>query len=254
MRIGPGPDSPWSTPHPPPIAVGLRVPQAAPFWTYVILVVNFLVFASALLLGRSLILTMGAKINAAIVAGEFWRLVTAMFLHVDLLHIAFNSYALLAFGPQVERPYGRLRFLLMYFLSGLAGSALSFLLSPYPSVGASGAIFGLVGVMGAYLYRYRDRLATGRARLINILSVVAYNLFYGFVVPHVDNWAHIGGLVAGLTLGWFLAPRYQVFRPDPLCAPRVIDRSAPLQWLQGIGLVGLGVALALLGGFLRWGG
>jgi rhomboid protease GluP len=220
----------------------------------VILAVNLLVFGSAWLLGRDLILGMGAKINQAILASEVWRLGTAMFLHVDLLHIGFNSYALLAFGLQVERPYGRPRFLLMYCLSGLTGSALSFLLSPHPSVGASGAIFGLVGVTGAYLYRYRDRLIAGRARLGNILSIVAYNLIYGFLVPAVDNWAHIGGLLAGLTLGWFLAPRYQTVRPDPLGPPQLVDRGSPLHWLSGIGLVGLGIGLALLGGFLRWGG
>jgi len=234
--------------------VRMRVPQTSPFWTYAILAVNLLVFGSAWLLGRDLVLGMGAKINQAIIAGEVWRLATAMFLHVDLLHIAFNSYALLAFGPQVEQPYGRPRFLLMYCLSGLAGSTLSFLLSPHPSVGASGAIFGLVGVTGAYLYRYRDRLVAGRARLGNILSIVAYNLIYGFLVPAVDNWAHIGGLLAGLTLGWFLAPRYQTVRTDPLGPPRLVDRRSPLHWLTGIGLVGLGIGLALLGGFLRWGG
>jgi len=232
----------------------MRVPQAKPVWTYVILVVNILIFVAAMFLGQNLVLGMGAKINQAIVAGEVWRLVTAIFLHVDLIHIGFNSYALLIFGPQVERPYGPFRFLLIYGLSGLAGSALSFLLSPTPSVGASGAIFGLVGVIGAYLYRYRHRLVAGRSRLANILSIVAYNLFYGLVASAVDNWAHIGGLLAGLVLGWFLAPRYQIVWPDLGGPPRVVDQGSPLQWLQGVALVGLGIGLALLGGFLRWGG
>jgi rhomboid protease GluP len=197
---------------------------------------------------------MGAKINQAIVAGEVWRLGTSIFLHVDLLHIAFNSYALLAFGPRVERPYGWLRFPLIYFLSGLAGSALSFLFSPSPSVGASGAIFGLIGVVGTYLYRYRDRIAAGRARLANVLGVIGYNLLYGFMVPAVDNWAHIGGLLAGLALGWFLAPRYEVAQPDLLGPPQVVDRRSPIRWLTGIALVALAIGLTLLGGFVRWGG
>ncbi len=253
MRSDPDLNKPRPTLYPPPVAVQIRVPQATPFWTYAILAVNLVVFAATLFLGRNFVLGLGAKVNQAIVAGQFWRLATAMFLHVDLLHIAFNSYALLIFGPQVERPYGRLRFLLMYFISGLAGSAFSFLLSPYDSVGASGAIFGLVGVMGAYLYRYRKQLTTGKARLTNVLSIVAYNLLYGFMVRGVDNWAHIGGLLAGLALGWFLAPRYHFARPDPLGPPQVVDRGSPLQWLPGIALVGLGIGLAVVGGTVRWG-
>lgn len=245
-----------SEPHRPgpPLGIRLAVPQTKPFWTQVILVTNLLVFASMWLLGREFVLAMGAKINSRIVSGEVWRLATAMFLHVDLLHIGFNSYALMAFGPQVEKPYGRLRFLIAYFISGLAGSAFSFLLSPHPSVGASGAIFGLIGVIGAYFYRYRDRILAGRARLANILSVVGYNLAYGFIVPAVDNWAHIGGLLAGLTLGWFLAPRYQIVPPGPLGPPRVVERPSPQQWVKGLALVGIVIILAVAGGMVHWSG
>jgi rhomboid protease GluP len=246
-----GPD--WSAFPPPRPVVRARIPQAAPRWSYVILVLNGLAFVATFLLGREFVLGLGAKINQAIVDGQLWRLVTAMFLHVDLFHIGFNSYALLAFGPQVERPYGQFRFLLMYSLSGLGGSALSFLLSPYPSVGASGAIFGLIGVMGAYLYRYRDRIGAGRTRLTNLIGVAAYNLFYGFVVPSVDNWGHIGGLLVGLVLGWFLAPRYEVVQTDPWEPPRVVDRGSRQDWLWGVVLVVLGIGLTVAGGMLRWG-
>lgn len=239
-------------PYPPPPMIQLRIPQAKPLWSYALLAVNVLVFAASLLLGQEIILWLGAKNNQAIVAGEVWRLVTAMFLHVDVLHILFNSYALLIFGVQVERLYGRPRFLLTYFLGGLAGSAFSFLLSARDSVGASGAIFGLIGVMGAYLFRHRKQLSGAQARLTNILFIAGYNLFYGFVAPRVDNWAHIGGLLAGLALGWFLSPNYEIVQLDPATPPRVVDRNAPAQWLPGTALVTLGIFLVLLGGFLRW--
>lgn len=245
-------DSPPLRPQPTPLR--LRVPHSKPVWTYIILTVNLLFFGGTLLLGRRIVLGLGAKVNSAIVAGQVWRLFTSMFLHVDVLHIGFNSYALFIFGQQVERPYGPVRFPLIYLLSGLAGSALSFLLSPAPAVGASGAIFGLIGVTGAYLYRYRDFIVSGRSRLLNILSIAAYNLIYGFVVPNVDNWAHIGGLLAGLALGWFLAPRYQVMRTSLTGPPEVQDRSSTKQWLGGIGLVLLVIWLMLLGGLVRWGG
>jgi rhomboid protease GluP len=230
----------------------VQVPLAQPFWTYVILAINILAFIAMLAFGPSLVLGLGDKNNAAIVAGQVWRLLTSMFLHVDLLHIGFNSYALWIFGPQVERPYGRLRFLAIYLLSGLAGSALSFMLSSRNSVGASGAIFGLIGVTGAYLYRYRNQFTTGRARLTRIFSIAAYNLIYGFVVPGIDNWAHIGGLLAGLVLGWFLAPRYRLTVEDSFSAPRLVDDSPLLQWLIGVIVVGLGIGIAVAGGALRW--
>jgi len=240
-------------PTPSAAPVRLRVPLATPRWAYVILAVNLLVFAVSWLIGGDVVLNMGAKVNQAIVAGEFWRLVTPIFLHIGLLHIGFNSYALWIFGPRVEQPYGRGRFLLIYFLSGVSASAFSFLLSPNPSVGASGAIFGLIGVTGAYLYRYRNQLVAGKSQLANILSVVAYNLFFGFVVPGVDNWAHLGGLLAGLALGWFMAPRYQIVQPDPLRPPQMVDTSTPEQWLWGVVLVGIGIGLVIAGGMIRWG-
>ena len=247
-------EAPPSIAYPPPTAIHLRIPQSRPLWTYVILALNSLVFAASFLVGQGALLWWGAKDNQAIVAGQVWRLVTAMFLHVDLLHIAFNSYALVIFGTQVEQLYGRSRFLTMYFLSGLAGSAFSFLFSPRDSVGASGAIFGLIGITGIYLYRYRKQLAGGRNRLMNILSVAAYNLIYGFIVPGIDNWAHIGGLLSGLVLGWFLAPIYEMTPLTPLLSAQIVRRDSATGCLTGTALVSLGIFLVLLGGFLRWGG
>lgn len=238
---------------PPPVQiVRLRLPQARPLWSYVILAVNVLVFVAGQLIGHNLVLVLGAKINQAIVAGEFWRLATAMFLHVDLLHLAFNSYALYSFGTQVERSYGRRRFLIAYALSGLGGSALSFLLSPRPSVGASGAIFGLVGVLGAYYFIYRRQLAGGPSRLLNIIVIVFYNVLYGLTTPAIDNWAHIGGLLTGLALGWALAPLYRLRQPDPWFPPRLEDQSSVQRQLLGVVVVSIAIALVVLGGLLRW--
>ncbi len=242
------PPSPFAA----PAAVQLRVPQSRPVLTYVILGVNILVFLASAVIGQETALWLGAKINQFIVAGQYWRLGTAIFLHANLLHILFNSYALYALGPGVERPYGSFRFLIAYLMSGLAGSSLSFLLSPYPSVGASGAIFGLIGVTGIYLYHYRDRLVAGRARLANIIGIVAYNLLFGFVSTGVDNWAHIGGLLAGIVLGWFLIPRYAV-QTDWLGVPRLVDLPSRARWLTGIVIVGLGILLTVAAGLLRWG-
>lgn len=242
------PQSPFAA----PAAVQLRVPRSRPVLTYVALAVNILAFIASSWVGQETALLLGAKINQAIAAGQYWRLFTAILLHANLLHIFFNSYALYALGPGVEGPYGSWRFLVIYLMSGLAGSSMSFLLSPYASVGASGAIFGLIGTTTIYYYHYRDRLVAGRARLANIVAITAYNLLYGFVAAGVDNWAHIGGLLAGLVLGWFLIPRY-VVQTDWLGVPHLIDHVSPGRWLAGVLLVGLGILLTVAAGFLRWG-
>jgi len=238
---------------PPPVQiVRLQLPQARPLWSYLILAVHVLIFIAGQLVGHNLVLALGAKINEAIVAGEVWRLATAMFLHVDLIHLAFNGYALFNFGPLVERNYGRLRFLIAYGLAGLAGSAFSFLLSPRPSVGASGAIFGLIGVVGAFYFLYRRQLVAGQSRLLNIVGIAFYNLLYGVVTPAIDNWAHIGGLLAGLALGWALAPLYRVRQSDPWMPPRLEDQSSFQRQAFGVVLVSAVIALVILGGMLRW--
>lgn len=144
-----------------------------------------------------------------VAAGEFYRLLTAAFLHGGVIHIAFNMYALFAFGTQVENALGRVRYVALYLVSALGGSTLSYLMAhvgpngPFPvdsasSVGASGAVFGLFGAY--YVIARRLRADTGQ-----IVGLVVLNLFLGFVIPQVDNWAHIGGLVTGLAITGALA-------------------------------------------------
>lgn len=236
-----------------PGGIVLRVPRYPPRWTYGILAANGLVFLLSLAVGRNLALAVGAKINQAIVMGEWWRLLTAIFLHADFLHIAFNSYALFVFGTRLESIYGPGRFLALYLLAGISGSALSFALSPRASVGASGAIFGLIGGLAAYYYRYRKQLNTGSGPLANLITVALYNLFYGIVVPGIDNWGHLGGLIAGTVLGWFFVPEYRVvLLPEPHPLALVDARRAARGWM-GVALVGIGIAVACLVGVLRWG-
>jgi membrane associated rhomboid family serine protease len=139
-----------------------------------------------------------------IAAGQDWRLVSAMFLHAGLIHIAFNAYALWIFGTVVEQELGRLRFLLIYFVTGIAASAASyaFATSPFtPSVGASGAIFGIFGAFVTYNYR-RRHLAIAAARLRSAVTIVVLNLVITFAIPGIDWRAHVGGFIAGLFAGF----------------------------------------------------
>ncbi len=223
----PLPDSPRPAPRLIPL------PTVKPRLTYVLLVTNIAVFVAQYLTDREMWFYLGAKINEFIVAGEWWRLITPMFLHIGLLHIAVNSYSLFIFGPQVEAVFGYRRFLAVYLVSGAAGVVLSFALSPTPSVGASGAIFGLVGAMLVYFFRHRRLFGElGRRRLVDIAMVAGINLLIG-LSPGIDNWGHIGGLLGGAILAWLIGPIYRVDVEPITLTARVQDsnRFAGRSWL-----------------------
>lgn len=190
---------------------------------------------------RNVLLTLGAKDTGRILAGELWRLVTPIFLHIGVLHLAFNSYAIYVIGPQIECFFGPYRFLSIYMLSGIYGVLLSFALSPAPSAGASGAIFGLIGTQAVFFYRYRNAFGErGRRQLYSTLMVIAFNMVLTFSAGRIDVWGHIGGLVAGAALGWALTPHYALAatRDGDL---RLIDRNHAKRW--GLSVAGATVLL-----------
>jgi membrane associated rhomboid family serine protease len=139
-----------------------------------------------------------------IAAGQEWRLFTSMFLHAGLLHLGFNAYALWIFGQVVEVELGRLRFLVIYLVTGLFAGAASYAFAPSPvvvGVGASGAIFGIFGAFVAYNWR-RRHTALAAARLRGAVMILVLNAVIGLGSGGVIDWrAHLGGFVAGLAAG-----------------------------------------------------
>ncbi len=153
---------------------------------------------------------LGAKVNILIAAGEYWRLFTATLLHGGILHLLFNLYALFALGPLLEAYVGPLRFLAIYMIAGLYGSLASYAFADSISVGASGAIFGIVGATTVYFFRYRDNFgAQARAVLQNMVVIVVINLVFGLSAGNIDNWGHMGGLAGGALASLGLLPRYR---------------------------------------------
>lgn len=219
---------------PQPRAVSYSLPLSRPRVTWILLGLIVAVFLGMEAMGwvltgtlggstnTEVLIRMGAKVTPFIAAGEYWRLFTSMFLHIGVMHLAFNGYALLAIGTELERLFGHGRFLAIYLLSGLMGSLASYAFSYSLAAGASGAIFGLIGALAAFFAIHRERLGTwGRNRLMNIAFLIGLNLFLGFTRPGIDNLAHIGGLLAGLGLGWAMTPRYEL---DPV-RMQVVDRN-----------------------------
>lgn len=201
------------TPPPVPPRVMRRPANDPPYVTYfmigTIVIVYLLQLATRTANGSDLLTLWGAKINPLIIAGQYWRLITPLWLHGSLLHIGFNVYALFIFGSNLERPYGHGRFLVLYLLSGFAGNVISFFMSPRASLGASTAIFGLIAAQGVFLYQNRKLIRNAQGMLINTIVIAAINLVLG-LSPGIDNWGHLGGLIGGLAFGWSAGPLWDV--------------------------------------------
>lgn len=252
-------ETPPSTPEPlPRQPTRVALPQAVPYVTYTILGVTVFFYilqvASVALFGYPTTFSnigwlelYGARINEFIRAGELWRLLTPALLHGSLTHIFFNMYALLAFGTSLERYFGRGRFLTLYVLGAFAGNVTSFLFSDGYSVGASTAIFGLIGAEAVFLFRNRELLAGHfRSAIGNVLFIIAINLFLVGSLPGIDNWGHIGGLIGGLMFTWFASPLWEIEGIQPYL--QLADRRSSGEVWTGAILV-----LAVFGALAAWG-
>jgi rhomboid protease GluP len=157
----------------------------------------------------------GANVGALTISGEWWRLLSNVFVHGGLMHIAFNMWCLWNLGALAESLYGRWTYAVIYLICGVGASLASAAWHPYvPSVGASGAIFGLAGALLAAfkLGEFSVPRAALSGTLRSLGAFVVYNLIFGFALPGIDNAAHIGGLITGLIVGALialLAPRQE---------------------------------------------
>lgn len=180
----------------------VEIKAKTPVVTYILIAINVLVFAAiyaySAMSGKSydeLIIDLGAKVNIYIISGEYWRLVTPIFLHGGIVHLAVNCYSLYALGSIAERLLGRKKYIWTYFAAGVIGNIFSFAFSQSAGVGASGAIFGLLGAM---LYLGMERPAFFKASFARgVITTIVINLAYGFSNAGIDNFAHIGGLIGG---------------------------------------------------------
>ena len=176
-------------------------------------------------LGFDLVALMGAKDNASIAAGQVWRFITPVFIHGGYFHLIINLYSLYAIGPVVERFFGPWRTLALYLLSGTAGVLLSLSFSSYRSVGSSGAIFGLLGSLGAFLYANRSTFGrAGAIQLRQVVLVALFNLALG-LSPGIDNWGHLGGLIFGAGLTWFTGPNFAIARDEAADRFMLVDQQ-----------------------------
>lgn len=193
-----------------PGLLGRRTPV-----TTLLLAAIVLVFAGDLLTG-SMLTQLGADERTLVLQyGQWWRPLTSMFLHAGWLHLLLNGWALYQLGALFEILIGSGSMLTVFLVSGLAGSLTSLTFTHGPSVGASGAIFGLMGALISFLLRRREMLTPFAKSLLGQLVLWAgINVVFGFSTPGIDNAAHLGGCAAGLVLGLMLKPHIRP-RPQP---------------------------------------
>lgn len=238
----------------------LTLPIERPLLTYIILAAISVVFLAQLYFYQNNpnvidpITKWGAMNFTRILDdNEYYRLFTAMFIHLSETHFFSNALSLYLIGRGMEAFFGRIRFGIIYFLGGLSGSLASFMFSRGSSAGASGAIFAIVGAQLIFLYQNRQILGTqGRSWLQQTIVVIGLNLFIGIAAAAtpsavaIDNWGHVGGFFAGIVLAWFIGPQYQL-RQEGMTADklRVVDASPRrLTWrVSALYLAGMVAAL-----------
>ncbi|XAR51552.1 Rhomboid protease [Bertholletia excelsa] len=175
----------------------------------------------------SLPLAYGAKINHLILLGEWWRLVTPMFLHSGVLHIALSCWSVLTFGPRVCRLYGPFTFFLIYILGGISGNLTSFLHTPEPTVGGTGPVFAVIGAWLIYQIQNKDAMTKEDSEnmLRKAITVTAISFILSNFGP-IDDWAHVGAAFTGIAYGFLTCPILQMD-----------DRSSKSGQEEGITLV-----------------
>lgn len=183
------------------------------FWSVWLVAINVAFFVIAFVVGLDRFETFpadftpiqfvfysGMKVSEYVAQGQYWRLVTSMFVHLDFMHIGFNAYGIWTLGPLVEKFYGGRRFMIIYMIAGIVGAAGSYLFTAVPSGGASGAIYGLVGALAVFGFKFRGEIPArvSRSFTTGMAPWIILSIGIGFLdaIPF-DNAAHLGGLFSG---------------------------------------------------------
>ena len=179
-----------------------------PIVTYLLIALNVILYVIPVLTNSyDTIINNFCVYGPLIKAGQYYRIITGAFLHGGILHLAFNCYALYVIGSQLESYLGKVRYLIIYLFSAVTASLFSMIFNSNPSIGASGAIFGLMGALVYFGYHYRVYL--GNVLKSQIIPLILFNLLIGALSTGIDNFAHIGGLIGGLLITSALGIKYK---------------------------------------------
>lgn len=189
-----------------------------PWVSIVLILVNTAIFgylvARGSLASRDALIEAGALARHRVLQGEVWRLASALFLHGSATHLMGNALVLFIVGMACEHAFGPVQTVMIFLVTGICGSVLSMLFHPGPSIGASGAVFGVLGCMGMFFYRHHRAVMLRDKRIgFVLLAWAVYQIITGMMDPVIDNFAHIGGFASGMAAAWIIWPR-MVPRPE----------------------------------------
>lgn len=214
----------------------LRLPRFSSQITYGLIALNVLFYAASFM-SRQGVTVYGALVPGLVIfEQQWWRLITAGFLHAGALHIIFNMYALYGLGTLMESFFGSRRFIITYAIALFGSSVLVTLLSNLrtPTVGASGAIMGILGALLVFYWKYRDLLVGGRGYLSQLARMAMINIGIG-LLPGISMWGHLGGFLAGAAAGAIMTPQYG--RPDWVVGRLELQTMGRQAWLKLVLLV-----------------
>jgi len=190
-----------------------------PYVTYILIAINILIFILMYIFGSgseniNTLVNFGALNKALVLNGEYYRLITSAFLHIGIIHLVCNMYALYILGNTIENYFGKIKYIFIYLISAIIGSFLSiiFMDNSVVSAGASGAIFGLMGSLLYFGYNYRVTLNNSITR--QILPVIVLNLLIGFTTSGINNFAHLGGLLGGYISSMSVGLKYKTRKSE----------------------------------------
>ena len=195
-----------------------KIPKYKPILTKFLIIlisIMFIVeFFYTLKYGEKGIIMLGAKWNEGITNGEYWRFFTCALLHGSLMHLFLNLAGLYIFGQELESIYGPIKFLFICLLTSWGSTLTSYAFSSGTAIGASGIVFGIIGSLIAFYFSQKGKVTGADYKFKSMYTLVIINLVLGFMIPRIDNSAHIGGILTGLLSGWLLSPKYEIIKNE----------------------------------------
>ena len=215
-----------------------KIPKHKPILTKLLIVLISTMFIVELFYtahyGSKGIIILGAKWNEGITQGEYWRFFTCALLHGGIMHLFLNLAGLYIFGQELESIYGPVKFLFICLLTSWGSTLTSYAFSSGTAIGASGIVFGIIGSLIAFYFTQKGKVTGADYKFKSMYTLIIINLILGFLMPRIDNSAHIGGILSGLLSGYLLSPKYEIVKDDELKKIEVKEESNFSRFFIGI--------------------
>ncbi len=215
-----------------------KIPKHKPIITKLLIILISIMFIVELIYtahyGEKGIIILGAKWNEGITHGEYWRFFTCALLHGGLMHLFLNLAGIYIFGQELESIYGSIKFLLICLLTSWGSTLASYAFSSGTAIGASGIVFGIIGCLISFYFTQKGKVTGADYKFKSMYTLVIINLILGFMMPRIDNSAHIGGIFTGLLSGWLLSPKYEILKDDELQRLKVKEEKNISRFIIGV--------------------